>query len=112
MLRVKYVFQAPAAHYGLRSKPMPIRAAIEDFVERLHALVESEAIERARAAVLNAFGAAPPKRRGRPPKALAAVTPAKILAPAKRRKKAPRQLCPVPGCQNPAPTLNMRAPWL
>jgi hypothetical protein len=85
---------------------MPIRAAIEEFVERLHSLVESHAIERARAAVLAAFGAAPPKRRGRPPAAIAPSLSA--TNPRKRRKKAPLQLCPVPRCKNPAaPSLGM-----
>jgi hypothetical protein len=77
-------------------RPMSIKALIEEFTGRLHALLHADATERARAAVMDAFGATP-KRRGRPPKA--ATTVALV---AKKRKKSPRQLCPVPGCKNPA----------
>jgi hypothetical protein len=77
---------------------MSIKAAIEDFTERLHHFIESDAVERARAAVLHAFGAGAPKKRGRPPKMLSAPSvPAK-----KNRRKGPVQLCPVPYCRNPA----------
>ena len=55
-------------------------------------------MERARAAVLNAFGAAPRRGPGRPPKGPTAITSIAKKTP----KKAPRQLCPVPGCKNPA----------
>jgi hypothetical protein len=77
---------------------MSIKAAIEEFTERLHHLIESDAVERARAAVLHAFGAGAPKERGRPPKARSAMA---ALA-RKARRKGPVQLCPVPGCKNPA----------
>ena len=63
---------------------MEIRALVDEFANRLQALIEHEVLERARAAVhgaLNGSGV------GRPSKA---------------RKKAPRQLCPVPGCKNAA----------
>ena len=79
---------------------MSIKAAIEEFTERLHHLIETDAMERARAAVLHAFGAGAPKKRGRPPNAL---RPMAISAVAKNaRKKMPPQLCPVPGCKNKA----------
>jgi hypothetical protein len=78
---------------------MSIKAAIEEFTERLHHLIEGEAMERARAAVLHAFGAAAPKKRGRP-KALAPT--ATISVAKSTRKKSPPQLCPVPYCRNPA----------
>jgi len=70
-----------------------VRSLIEDFTNSLTAILESQAIERARHAVESAFGV---KRPGRPPKA------APIAIGKKPRKKAPRQLCPVPGCKNPA----------
>jgi len=91
---------------------MSIKAAIEEFTQRLHAILESQATERARAAVLNAFGVGAPKRRGRPPKAATAlarvgkvatlVTPMTKVATKKARKKMPPQFCPVPGCKNKA----------
>jgi hypothetical protein len=90
---------------------MSIKAAIEEFTQRLHAILESQATERARAAVLNAFGVGAPKRRGRPPKAATALAPggkvATLVTPMtkltkKARKKMPPQFCPVPGCKNKA----------
>jgi hypothetical protein len=94
---------------------MSIKAAIEEFTQRLHAILESQATERARAAVLNAFGVGAPKRRGRPPKATTALAPvgkvATLVTPMtkviskltkKARKKMPPQFCPVPGCKNKA----------
>jgi hypothetical protein len=83
---------------------MSIKAAVEEFTERLNALIEGHATERARAAVLAAFGGPPRRGHGRPPKgkaALAALTPITSIAK-KARKKGPKQLCPVPGCKNPA----------
>jgi hypothetical protein len=76
---------------------MSIQAAIEEFTQRLHTLIEGHAMERARAAVLGAFGVAPKRGPGRPPKNASAIMPIK-----KARKKGPRQLCPMPGCKNPA----------
>jgi hypothetical protein len=88
---------------------MSIKEAVEDFTQRLRALLEGQAMERAKAAVLDAFGLDAPKRRGRPPKALSAssVSTKDVGAKAstkrrKPRKKPPLQLCPVPGCKNPA----------
>ena len=82
---------------------MSIKAAVEEFTQRLHNLIEGHAMERARAAVLGAFGASPRRGPGRPPKAKAALGPlTAITSIAKKRKKGPRQLCPVPGCKNPA----------
>jgi hypothetical protein len=76
---------------------MSIKAMIEEFADRLHTLIEGQAMERARAAVLGAFGASPKRGPGRPPKSASAITPIK-----KARKKGPKQLCPVPGCKRPA----------
>jgi hypothetical protein len=78
---------------------MPIKAAIEEFAQRLQKLIEGHAMERAKAAVLDAFGIHAPKKRGRPPKALPAIASG---APPKARKKMPPQFCPVPGCKNKA----------
>jgi hypothetical protein len=76
---------------------MSIKALIEDFTGRLRDLLHADATERARAAVMDAFGATP-KRRGRPPKAATAVA----IGAKKPRKKSPPQFCPVPGCKNKA----------
>jgi hypothetical protein len=82
-------------------REMGIRTLVEDFTNHLSALIESQAVERARRAVLAAFGPGVPipgRRRGRPPNAsTAAAVPGRAI-----RKKMPRQFCPVPGCKNPA----------
>jgi hypothetical protein len=66
---------------------------VDTFANDLTALIEQQTMERARAAVVAAFGKRGP---GRPPAAL-------VLTSAGRpRKKPPVQLCPVPGCKNPA----------
>ena len=70
-----------------------VRSLIEDFANQLTALVESQALDQARAAVESALGV---RRPGRPPK----ITP--IAIGTKARKKPPKQFCPVPGCKNPA----------
>jgi hypothetical protein len=78
----------------------PLASLVEQFAASLDDLLERTSMERARLAVLSAFGgnsAGAPARRGRPP---ATVSP--IGAARKRRKKAPIQLCPVPGCKNRA----------
>lgn len=80
---------------------MDIRSVVEEFSERLHALIEVDAMERARTAIVNALGGHPVRRVGRPPKATTAL-PAVATAAKKSRKKPPRQLCPVPGCKNTA----------
>ena len=77
---------------------MDIKTAVEEFTQRLHTIIEGHAMERARAAVLGAFGVTPRRGPGRPPKAATAIAP----LVKKARKKGPRQLCPVPGCKNPA----------
>ena len=75
---------------------MPIKAAIEDFAQRIQKMIEGHAMERAKASVLHAFGMSTPKKRGRPLKATT------LAAPKKARKKMPPQYCPVPGCKNKA----------
>lgn len=70
-----------------------IRSLVENFTNQLAALVEGQALARARAAVESALGV---RRPGRPAK----VSPIAIAG--KPRKKLPKQFCPVPGCKNPA----------
>jgi hypothetical protein len=70
-----------------------IRSMVEAFVNQVVAAVEADSIRRVQQAVAAVFGGdvAAPRRRGRPPRAVAAAS----AAPAKRR---PKQFCPVPGC--------------
>jgi hypothetical protein len=70
-----------------------LRNLISDFAAKLTSLVQSEALDRARAQVTAALGI---RRPGRP-----AGGSASIIG-RKPRKKGPKQLCPVPGCKNPA----------
>jgi histone H1/5 len=82
-----------------------VRSLIDDFANQLAALVESQALDQARAAIESALGV---RRPGRPPKAtpltLAAGlrTPPGKIVKKKARKKPPKQFCPVPGCKNVA----------
>ena len=85
-----------------------IQSIVKSFTSQLTAVIEAQALAKARSAVLAALGGNIPvaKRRGRPPKNLQ-VAPVPQLAIAKAqaktpRKKTSRQLCPVPGCKNPA----------
>lgn len=70
-----------------------IRSLVETFTSQLAALVEGQALDRARAVVESALGI---RRPGRPAK----ISP--IAVDKKTRKKPPKQFCPVPGCKNPA----------
>jgi hypothetical protein len=82
-----------------------VRLLIEDFANQLSTLVESQALDQARAAVERALGF---RRPGRPPK----TAPLALTARARKetgkktgkkaRKKMPKQFCPVPGCTNAA----------
>jgi len=72
-----------------------VQSLIEDFVKNLSGLLESETLDRARAAVESALGGGK-RGPGRPPKTAA------LTLSGKPRKKPPRQHCPVPGCKNPA----------
>jgi hypothetical protein len=80
-----------------------IQSIVDDFANRLSALIEAQVVERARATVAAALGARGKRGPGRPPKleSLAALTGAGVGFK-KPRKKAPPQLCPVPGCKNRA----------
>ena len=78
---------------GVISAPMSdIQSLVENFTNQLATLVESQALDQARAAVESALGV---RRPGRPAKISPAIA-------AKPRKKPPKQFCPVPGCKNPA----------
>ena len=81
-----------------------LNTIVSDFAKQLSSLIETEASERARAAVMAAFGGPPRRGPGRPPKsaARAAFMPSAAPVVKKARKKPPLQLCPVPGCKNPA----------
>src|SRR5215831_21336288 len=83
----------------LLSAPMTIQSLIEDFANQLGALMERQALDRARVAVENALGGK--RSPGRPPK-LTSLAGGLLLAGKKARRKGPKQLCPVPGCKNPA----------
>lgn len=65
-----------------------VRSLVETFARQLAAIVEQQAIQRARVSIESAFGSASKGTNstsyGRP------------------RRKLPRQLCPVPGCTNTA----------
>jgi hypothetical protein len=89
---------APLLHYNPH---MDIRTVVSEFTNKLVATIERQVIDRAKQAVSAAFNGTghAPRRRGRPPKAVAAPRVTTIGRP---RKKSPRQLCPVPGCKNSA----------
>lgn len=75
-----------------------IHDIVQGFVARLSSLIETDAVARAREAVLSAFGAGAPRRGpGRPP-----GSGTKVISAARKRRKGPIQLCPVPGCKNRA----------
>jgi hypothetical protein len=71
-----------------------IRSLVEGFVNQIVAAVEADSVRRVQEAVAAAFagGVAAPRRRGRPPRALAVAS---VATPIRRR---PKQFCPVPGC--------------
>lgn len=75
-----------------------IAAIVSQFVEQLSSALETEAMNRAREAVLTAVGGGARRGPGRPP------GPGRGPGrPAGRaRKKPPTQYCPVPGCKNRA----------
>jgi|SRR5882724_4545004 len=86
-----------------------IRDIVGQFVGQLSALIEQDAVSRARATILSAFsgesgvGPTGKRGRGRPPGRPPAATMLAIAGGAvRKRRKAPIQLCPVPGCTNRA----------
>jgi hypothetical protein len=66
-----------------------VRSLVEDFASKLAAVVEREALERARELLGRTLGGGD---RGN----------AIAWSGVRRRRKLPRQLCPVPGCENTA----------
>jgi hypothetical protein len=76
-----------------------IHAIVQNFVARLSSLIEEDAVTRARAAVLSAFGVGG-KTGGRG--AAGRLVSADSSALRRQRRKGPIQLCPVPGCKNRA----------
>jgi hypothetical protein len=88
-----------------KKKSGEIHEIVQSFVARLSSLIEQDAVVRARAAVLSAFGVGGGARRGpgRPPGASAVSAAARA-----QRRKGPIQLCPVPGCkERAAPVFGM-----
>ena len=74
-----------------------IAAIVSQFVEQLTSALESEALDRAREAVLSAVGGGARRGPGRPAGSRGPGRP-----PGRPRKKPPIQYCPVPGCKNRA----------
>lgn len=75
-----------------------LSAIVSDFVGRLTAVLEEEALARAREAVLAAVGGSSRRGPGRPP----GTGRGPGRPPGRSRKKPPIQYCPVPGCKNRA----------
>jgi hypothetical protein len=75
-----------------------LSAIVSDFVGRLTAVLEEEALTRAREAVLSAVGGSSRRGPGRP--VGSGRGPGR--PPGRPRKKPPIQYCPVPGCKNRA----------
>jgi hypothetical protein len=94
------------------SSTSQIRDIVGQFVGQLSALIEQDAVSRARDTILSAFagdsGASPLGKRGRgrppgnPAGRPAAATVLALAPTGRKRRKAPIQLCPVPGCSNRA----------
>jgi hypothetical protein len=91
------------------SSSSQIRDIVGQFVGQLSALIEQDAVSRARDTILSAFssesgvGPTVKRGRGRPPGRPAAATMLAIAGGVvRKRRKAPIQLCPVPGCANRA----------
>ena len=74
---------------------MDLRSIVADFTRRLSQLIEQDAADRTRTAVLAAFGVSH-RSADRPKKADSEVP----TTTRKARRKGPPQLCPVPGCKN------------
>ncbi len=69
-----------------------IESLVSDFVNGLTAILHAQALERARDAMLGAFGG----REVGNGRSLA------LTKAGRPRRKLPKQLCPVPGCKNVA----------
>jgi hypothetical protein len=99
------------------SSSSQIRDIVGQFVGQLSALIEQDAVSRARETILSAFGGEAgggqsvwgnvagnfgKRGRGRPPGRPRAATVLALAGAVRKRRKAPIQLCPVPGCTNRA----------
>lgn len=81
-----------------RQSSSSIAAIVSQFIEQLSSALETEALDRAREAVLTAVGGGVRRGPGRPP----GPQRGPGRPPGKPRKKPPIQYCPVPGCKNRA----------
>jgi hypothetical protein len=81
-----------------RERSGSIAAIVSQFVDQLGAAIESDALNRAREAVLFAVGGGSRRGPGRPP----GPRRGPGRPPGRPRKKPPIQYCPVPGCKNRA----------
>ena len=113
---------ARASSSSTLSSSSQIRDIVGQFVGQLSALIEQDAVSRARDTILSAFGGeagagssswsnmgssfgkrATAAGRGRPPgRPRTATILALATGAVRKRRKAPIQLCPVPGCTNRA----------
>jgi hypothetical protein len=81
-----------------RERAGSISGIVSQFVDQLSAAIESDALNRAREAVLFAVGGSAKRGPGRPP----GPRRGPGRPPGRPRKKPPIQYCPVPGCKNRA----------
>jgi hypothetical protein len=101
---------ARASSFSTSSSSSQIRDIVGQFVGQLSALIEQDAVSRARETILSAFGGETgigplggKRGPGRPPgRPRAATVLALTSSVGRKRRKAPIQLCPVPGCTNRA----------
>jgi len=104
---------ARASSSSALSGSSQIRDIVGQFVGQLSALIEQDAVSRARETILSAFGGEAgagvvwgnvggKRGRGRPPGRPRGATVLALAGAIRKRRKAPIQLCPVPGCANRA----------
>jgi hypothetical protein len=106
---------ARASSSSALSSSSQIRDIVGQFVGQLSALIEQDAVSRARETILSAFGGeggagavwgnfnmGGKRGRGRPPGRPRGATVLALAGAVRKRRKAPIQLCPVPGCTNRA----------
>jgi hypothetical protein len=84
------------------SRPVDIRALVQNFVTNLVAAVEQTTTQRIQSALMSGVNGMVVRRGpGRPPKN-PLFTPTALAAIEKPGRRRNKQLCPVPGCRNPA----------
>ena len=104
---------ARASSSSALSSSSQIRDIVGQFVGQLSALIEQDAVSRARDTILSAFGGevgagvvwgnvVGKRGRGRPPGRPPGSNVLALAGAVRKRRKAPIQLCPVPGCANRA----------